>query len=65
MLNAISTPTCQPEVREEIEAFVVAVNSYPDRFARNPSLTFHQHLFSVVATQSAGKRPVERNSSAA
>jgi|1185.fasta_scaffold466832_1 hypothetical protein len=37
-----------PEVQQEIETFLGALSSYPERFARNPYLTFEQHLFSVV-----------------
>lgn len=42
----------QREVQHEIENFLHAVSSYPDRFAREPYLTFEQHLFSIVASES-------------
>jgi hypothetical protein len=42
------------EVRREIETFFEALSSYPDRFARNPYLSFEQHLFSIAA----GERPL-------
>ena len=38
------------EVQQEIETFLAALDSYPARFARNPYLSFEQHLFSVVST---------------
>lgn len=36
------------EVQQEIESFLRAVSSYPDRFAREPYLSFQQHLSSIV-----------------
>jgi hypothetical protein len=36
------------EVRREIDSFLRAINSYPDRFAREPCLSFEQHLSSIV-----------------
>jgi hypothetical protein len=36
------------EVQREIETFVNALNSYPEHFARDPYVSFEQHLFSVV-----------------
>ena len=38
----------EPQVQQEIETFIAALNSYPERFSRNPYLSFEQHLFSVV-----------------
>jgi hypothetical protein len=38
----------EPQVQQEIEEFLAALNSYPERFSRNPHLSFEQHLFSVV-----------------
>jgi len=32
----------------EIETFLQALDSYPDRFARDPALRFEQHLDSLV-----------------
>jgi len=37
------------EVHREIESFLRALSSYPDRFARDPYLSFEQHLFSTVS----------------
>jgi len=31
------------QVRNEIERFMRAIDSYPDRFARDPRLTFEEH----------------------
>ena len=41
------------EVQREIDSFLRAVSSYPDRFAREPYLSFRQHLSSIVT----GSRP--------
>jgi hypothetical protein len=38
------------DVQYEIKMFLSALGSYPDRFAREPNLSFEQHLFRVVAT---------------
>jgi hypothetical protein len=36
------------EAQKEIDSFLRALNSYPDRFAREPYLSFQQHLSSIV-----------------
>ena len=41
------------EVQREIDSFIRAVNSYPDRFAREPYLSFQQHLSSIVTAAHA------------
>ncbi|MBZ5598581.1 MAG: hypothetical protein LAN83_09680 [Acidobacteriia bacterium] len=41
----------QREVQQEIETFLTALSSYPDRFARNPCVSFEQHLFSLAAAK--------------
>lgn len=35
------------DVQEEIDNFLRALSSYPDRFAREPHLSFEQHLFRI------------------
>ena len=40
-----SSAAFEREARREIEHFKRALNSYPDRFAREPHLSFEQHLF--------------------
>jgi hypothetical protein len=37
------------EVEEEIHKFLHAVHSYPSRVAKEPGVTFQQHLSSVFA----------------
>jgi len=39
------------EVQREIDSFLRAVNSYPDRFAREPYLSFQQHLSNIVTSE--------------
>ena len=39
------------EVQREIDGFLRAVNSYPDRFAREPYLSFQQHLSNIVTAE--------------
>ena len=44
-----SDATRDREVRQEIENFLNALSSYPDRFARDPYVSFEEHLFFVTA----------------
>jgi hypothetical protein len=44
----LSDATREHEVQREIDSFLRAINSYPDRFAREPYLSFQQHLSSIV-----------------
>jgi hypothetical protein len=44
-------------VRLEIQSFLKALDSYPDRFAREPEVSFEQHFCSLVA---AGKSELRR-----
>jgi hypothetical protein len=36
------------DVQQEIDSFLRALSSYPDRFAREPYLSFQQHLCRIV-----------------
>jgi hypothetical protein len=36
------------QVRIEIQTFLQALNSYPDRFARNPGISFEEHCSSLI-----------------
>jgi hypothetical protein len=44
----VSDPAREHEAREEIDSFLRALSSYQDRFARQPYLSFQQHLSSIV-----------------
>ena len=45
------------QVLQEMQAFLRAIESYPDRFASDPTVTFEQHrsnLIPVACARSAG-----------
>ncbi len=44
-------PFVQGDVQEEIQDFLQAVNSYPARVAKEPRITFRQHLSSISAAR--------------
>jgi hypothetical protein len=44
------------QVRREIQSFLQALDSYPDRFARNPGITFEEHRSGLVQTASVDPR---------
>lgn len=49
----VSAATRERDVQQEIDSFVRALSSYPDRFAREPYLSFQQHLSSIVTAAHA------------
>jgi hypothetical protein len=57
--TAVSDARREREVQREIENFMRALTSYPDRFARDPYLSFEQHLFRIAAADQplAGESP--------
>ena len=38
------------QVRREIQSFLQALDSYPDRVAKNPGITFEEHCSGFVRT---------------
>ncbi len=42
-------PSQDRDVQKEIDAFLAALNSYPDRFAKDPALSFERYLFGMTA----------------
>jgi hypothetical protein len=44
-----SVPLVGAQVRQEIQNFFRALDSYPARVAKEPRLSFHQHLCSLFA----------------
>ena len=58
--RGVSDVERQLEVRREIDTFLRALNSYPERFAREQDLSFEQHLFSIK-TSSRGNNDPHRN----
>jgi hypothetical protein len=49
----VSDAARERDVQQEIDSFVRALSSYPDRFAREPYLSFQQHLSSIVTAAHA------------
>jgi hypothetical protein len=45
-------------VRVEIQRYLQALASYPDRFAQDPDISFKKHLYSVVAAEAPGRRRI-------
>jgi hypothetical protein len=44
------------QVRREIQRFLQALRSYPDRVARNPRITFEEHCSGLAQTTKAEPR---------
>jgi hypothetical protein len=44
----LSDAAREHDVQQEIDNFLRALSSYPDRFAREPCLSFQQHLSSIA-----------------
>jgi hypothetical protein len=42
------------KVRIEIQTFLQALSSYPDRFKRHPGITFEEHRGSLIPAAEAG-----------
>jgi len=57
MVTGVSDATRDREVQQEIDNFLRALSSYPDRFAHEPQLSFEQHLFRISA---AGETRTDR-----
>jgi hypothetical protein len=47
-----SQPLREEQVREEIESFLRALNSYPESFSQDPGISFEQH-HSLIASEKA------------
>jgi hypothetical protein len=43
--------TREVNVRREIDNFLLALNSYPERFANDPCLSFEEYLYSIMASE--------------
>jgi hypothetical protein len=44
----VADVTQEQDAQQEIDSFLRALRSYPDRFAREPYLSFQQHFSSIV-----------------
>jgi hypothetical protein len=53
LVVGVSDVTRAREVQQEIEDFLRALNSYPDKFAHDPQLSFEQHLLSIAGLAQA------------
>jgi hypothetical protein len=49
------------EVRREIDNFLLALYSYPKRFADDPCLSFEQYLCRIMAAESVNGGPQRVN----
>ena len=47
-MRSIGTVQTNEMVRAEMQSFLAALASYPDRFAANPRLSFEQHWGSLM-----------------
>jgi len=45
------------EVRREIDNFLLALSSYPERFADDPCLSFEQYLCNIMASEPVNGGP--------
>ena len=48
--------SCNEQVRVEIQRYLQALASYPDRFARDPDISFKKYLRSLVAARQSSPR---------
>ena len=46
------------KVRREIQTFLLALNSYPESFARNPGITFEEYCNKLIRTVETQDRAV-------
>ena len=44
------------EVQQEIDNYLLALSSYPDRFAQDPCISFEQHLLTMMAAGQTSRR---------
>jgi hypothetical protein len=48
-----SDSTAEVDAQREINNFLLALHSYPERFADDPGLTFEEYLFSIMVSEQA------------
>jgi hypothetical protein len=54
--SADKRPSGNEDVRKEMASFLRALHSYPERFARNPGLSFEEHCSALARTGKAESR---------
>lgn len=52
-LKSMDSLAAESELRREVDNFIRAIKSYPDRFAKDPLLSFQRHLASITAESQA------------
>jgi hypothetical protein len=50
--------------QREVQNFLQALRTYPDRFAREPQLSFEQHFFEIVAMSATADAPRAKTAAA-
>ena len=48
--SSLSSANSAGVMQPEIKIFLSALGSYPERFARDPRVSFEQHFFRIAAT---------------
>jgi hypothetical protein len=57
----LSDASRQRDVKQEIENFLNALSSYPDRFAMEPRLSFQEHLINIESEKQGSPGSRRRN----
>jgi hypothetical protein len=57
----LSEPVHVLQVQQEIENFLRALDSYPARAAKDPQVTFQQHMSSIFAAHDDDSNPRRRH----
>jgi hypothetical protein len=52
----VSRVSSNKQVRRELKKFLQALDSYPDHFAKNPRVSFDQHLRSLQSANTHKRR---------
>lgn len=49
IISSKMDPSQDRDVQKEIDLFLAALSSYPDRFAKDPDLSFERYLFGITS----------------
>ena len=49
VIPSLAEVKMQHKAEQEIQNFLKAINSYAERFAQDPDLSFEDHLFTITA----------------
>jgi hypothetical protein len=61
LVRSIGKVQTNETVRAEMQAFLAALASYPDRFAANPRISFEQHWGSLIMPLGSASAEVPQN----